>query len=218
MSTVDDLARRGLIENRVAPSGKASGVQSTFRATPTLLGAIPREVVLHAEHVAGELIRLRSDERRWVDYHDTERTRLMRRFLHEQNEALTATLIELDAPGISNDRGILRVNSDVVLFPAMRALYRVFKGNWGHGGRMYGGWWQQVPKQMRAFFQIDGERVIECDYPQLHPRLLYRLAGQPLEGDAYTLPGWDRKLAKKAFNILLNANDYRAAIGAVANL
>ncbi|MGH7072533.1 MAG: hypothetical protein ACREFO_21335, partial [Acetobacteraceae bacterium] len=128
MSTVDDLARRGLIENRVAPSGKASGVQSTFRATPTLLGAIPREVVLHAEHVAGELIRLRSDERRWVDYHDTERTRLMRRFLQEQNEALTTIRIELAVPGISNDRGILRANWDVVLFPAMRALYRVFNG------------------------------------------------------------------------------------------
>lgn len=218
MSSVNELAKLGLIENHIAmwwPGG--TGVQSTFRATPMLLNAVPKEVVSQADYVACELVRLKNSQKRLIDYRDTDRTRQMRRFLVEQNEALGALHIELDAPGVSNDSGILRVGADIALFPAMRSLYRVFNETWGQGGRMYGGWWQQVPKELRPSLLIDRQPVIECDYAQLHPRLLYRLAGQRLVSDAYTLPGWDRKLGKKGFNILLNAESYRSAVGAVAD-
>jgi hypothetical protein len=80
---------------------------------------------------------------------------------------------------------------------------------------MYGGWWQQVPSDDRQHFTIDGGRTCEEDYQQLHPRLLYAMAGRSLDGDAYTLDGWDRKLCKRAFNIVVNAKSYRAARGAL---
>src|SRR5690606_30543983 len=48
-----------------------------------------------------------------------------------------------------------------------------------------------------------------------HPRLLYAMAGHRLDGDAYTLDGWDRKLCKRAFNIVVNAETYHAAKGAL---
>ena len=46
---------------------------------------------------------------------------------------------------------------------------------------------------------------------------MYAQAGKRLDGDAYTLDGWERSLVKKAFNILLNAEHYQAAVRAVAN-
>ncbi|MBD9372313.1 hypothetical protein IB238_06690 [Rhizobium sp. ARZ01] len=57
---------------------------------------------------------------------------------------------------------------------------------------------------------------MELDYQQIHPRLLYGLATRHLEGDAYTLPGWNRAVVKQAFNALLNADGFRAARGAIA--
>ena len=104
-----------------------------------------------------------------------------------------------------------------MLYPAMTTLYRVFNGcSWKLGGRFYGGWWQQARSADRKLLQIDGEPVVEHDYSQLHPRLIYARAEKRLNGDAYTLPGWDRSVAKRAFNILINAPNYQAALGAVA--
>ena len=64
--------------------------------------------------------------------------------------------------------------------------------------------------------RLDGQSTIEEDHAQLHPRLLYTIAGLHLEGDAYTLPGWDRKICKIAFNVLLNANSYHDARAVIA--
>ena len=219
--TVDNLSALGLLANSIAPTGIATGIQSTFRATPLLLTAAPADLATDAEHVAHELIRLRDSEKRLVDYRDTERTDRMRRVLTEQNEGVGGIRIDLDAPGIQAINGAI-VIGDVSLYPAMRTLYRVFNNGdqshgWKFGGRMYGGWWQQIPKALRPSLRIDGEPTAEIDHAQLHPRLLYLLTGKTLEGDAYTLPGWERKLCKVAFNVLLNAETYPAAVGAIAN-
>jgi hypothetical protein len=96
-------------------------------------------------------------------------------------------------------------------------VYRVFNGDLMHGGRLYGGWWQNAPKNIRAMIRLDGQPTIEEDHAQLHPRLLYAIAGLDLEGDAYTLPGWDRGLCKIAFNVLLNANNYQDARAVIAS-
>jgi hypothetical protein len=44
-------------------------------------------------------------------------------------------------------------------------------------------------------------RAIEHDYPQLHPNMLYAEIGARLEGDAYAVDGWPRKLMKVAFKL-----------------
>ena len=75
---------------------------------------------------------------------------------------------------------------------------------------------QFASKADRRRITIDGEPVVELDHTQLHPRLLYARCGQRLEGDAYTLTGWDRHAVKIAFNVLINAGSYREAVGAIA--
>jgi hypothetical protein len=211
---VEALAAMGLlIDHQIAPAGRdGTGRQSTFRPAPELAGVdLPP-----TSYVPGELIRLRDADKQLVDYRETVWTLRERRFLIETNEFIASATIQLDAPHVVRDGMILRCGDDHVLYPAMTALYRVFNVDWAHGGRFYGGWWQQARKADRLCILIDGEPVVEVDYEALHPRLLYALAGRTLDGPAYELPGWERQHAKLAFNVLLNAGRYPDALGSLA--
>jgi hypothetical protein len=215
LAAVGALLKAGhLVDHWIAPAMPGgSGRQSTFRPAPSLA-----EIVLPAvSYRAGELMRLKDENGYLIAYRDTERTRRGRRFLGEMNEAIGSLRIGLNAPHIVHTGGVIRCGDGHVLYPAMRTLYRVFnRGSWNLGGRFYGGWWQQARSEDRQLLQIDGERVVERDFEQLHPRLIHARAGKRLEGDAYTVPGWERQLGKLGFNILLNARGYQQALGAIA--
>ena len=75
------------------------------------------------------------------------------------------------------------------------------------GGRLFGGWWQNMPRRHRAHIRIDGEPVAELDYGQAVPRMACALAGEalPVEADLYDLPGLaeHRAGAKQGVNALL---------------
>ena len=97
------------------------------------------------------------------------------------------------------------------------ALHRVFnRGAFDLGGRFYGAWWQNVTSDERQRISLNGAPCIELDYSQLHPRLLYAIAGKPLTGDAYTIEGWNRPLVKEAMNTLINADDELSAKQSIA--
>lgn len=68
-------------------------------------------------------------------------------------------------------------------------LRRIFaRGSFQHGGRFYGGWWQFIPSEYRSYITINGQPTVEIDYSELHPRLMYLRANQPIpEGDLYDL-------------------------------
>lgn len=58
-----------------------------------------------------------------------------------------------------------------------------------HGGRLFGGFWQNMGRNQRQNLRIDGEAVAELDYGQVFPRLAYALTGAvPPEDDLYLLP------------------------------
>src|SRR5690606_32939140 len=90
-----------------------------------------------------------------------------------------------------------------------RTLYRVFNnGAFDHGGRFYGGWWQQVPSRYRKLITINGFPTAELDYSNMQIAMLYAREGLPLAADAYTLDGFPaekRKLVKQATFKLINA-------------
>lgn len=89
-----------------------------------------------------------------------------------------------------------------------RRLYRSFTmGSFESGGRLFGGFWETLPKSARTKgISVEGEYVVGLDYSQLNPLLAYSLAkAQPSSGDAYTLPGLEnhREGVKKVFNAML---------------
>jgi hypothetical protein len=208
---VDELERLGLIEHDRAPVGRL-GWQSRFRATPALIRAVAIPVVVYDP---GETIRLKDEHDNLRDYRETDVTIRMRRNLVMINEALRAEQI-----GICGVEGPIATIAGRPLSLGQDQLHRVFnRGSFSLGGRMYGPFWQNLPKAVRSDLIISGKGTDEEDYSQLHPRMLYALyaeAGAVLEGDAYELDGWDRPLVKRAFNIAINADTEVAAIRAIA--
>lgn len=85
-------------------------------------------------------------------------------------------------------------------------LVRKFKDDWGKGGRLYGGFWQELSKAERASLRIDGEPVTELDFRSMQPCILYGLKGLSLPFDPYLVPGFnvDREAGKLVYNRLVN--------------
>lgn len=88
------------------------------------------------------------------------------------------------------------------------SLYRSFNGDWTNGGRLYGGWWQTVPKSERRRLTIDSKPTVELDYARMQPSLLYAHRGLTLDHDPYLPPQFSgadvREVGKRIFNRLLN--------------
>jgi hypothetical protein len=106
-----------------------------------------------------------------------------------------------------------------------RHFSRIFTGRMDAGGRYYRGFWQELPKALRAKLLIDGGTVGEYDYTACHLRLAHfamRAAGDldgGTGGDKYTLDGFGpewRPQIKRAVQILLNARTMRGAVAAIA--
>jgi hypothetical protein len=99
-----------------------------------------------------------------------------------------------------------------------RTLYRVFNDpELKTGGRFYGGWWQNIPKAYRSKLLVNGKRMVEFDYSNMHPTILYAWAGVDRPEDCYSgvldsrvveanvSNRTVRSLVKTAFNAMLNS-------------
>jgi hypothetical protein len=194
---VDRLDEFGWIDhNRVLQGNR--GWQSSFMASDALLGLVAGD----ATYTLIEPIRLKDADKHLIGYEDTRRTCAMRKEMGYINEAIAS--VNIDIPG---DRGRYATTCNQhVVYPAKTSLYRVFsRGSFTLHGRLYGGWWQRVPSEDRQFITIDGEAVCEPDYPSLHADLLYAMVGKKMPGDPYDIDGFERKVAKLAFFVVVNA-------------
>jgi hypothetical protein len=219
---VDRLRDGGfLIERRARSSGPrgARGRQSTITARGKLVEIAAEDFT--AEYVPGELIRLKDSDKRLIPYKDDKNTSRFRHEMRITNEALASAKIDLPdamfgSQVIIKDKidGAWRVRLQI---PANTLLYRVFnRGAWNRGGRLYGPWWQKLPKRDRARLLIDGEPTSEIDYSSFHPQIIFAKHGIPFEFDPYDVAGATRDEAKLAILIALNAKSRTTAVGALA--
>lgn len=100
-----------------------------------------------------------------------------------------------------------------------RSMFRVFNDcDLETGGRFYGGWWQNIPKEYRHSILIDGKQTVEVDFSNQHPSILYAWRARDKPNDCYsevliprTLKNGTsaldlRKMVKRAFNAMLNSS------------
>ena len=131
-----------------------------------------------------------------LDYPDTPTTNRFR----DELRAINAWLAEVD---IRFDAAAYRLRVDV----EARQLRRNFTlGRFDRGGRLFGGFWETLPKDVRLNgIHIEGEPVIGLDYAQCVPLLTYYIAEAEPSGDAYTLSGLEkyREGVKRVFNAML---------------
>jgi hypothetical protein len=212
MRFVEREVERGKVENE-SSSPRQRGTQSRMRLLATAAYSF--------EHAGAKLIFsppeiliLRDANKKLINYTDDDETRRIRFNLLAINEALAAAELTYRGRLIRSGDVLVADGEKIVI---RNALHRVFnRGSFDLGGRFYGGWWQNVKSADRQCINVNGGRSIERDHSQLHPRLLYAMAGKAIDGDAYTIEGWNRPLVKEAMNTLINADDERSAMQSIA--
>lgn len=184
----------------------AENRQTTMRAGARLLSRI-RERELGLDDLcldaSEEVIILKRsktdhwDEGERTQYEDDARTTRYRDELKRINEWIEQADIEFDPYGDT------RAQFDT----SARRLRRYFNNSsFEEGGRLFGGFWLHLPKELRRHIHIEGCRAVTLDYSQMAPRILYGLAHVPYpDSDAYTLEGLEdyRPGFKKVFGALL---------------
>lgn len=208
---IDKLVERGiLIEHDRRPPGKR-GVQSSYLPNPMLAAfAMPK-----LNKRRGESLILKNAEGELMAYKDTPQTRDRRYMLDRVNSVLSRTEFRIAGDEAMSDGRWMKID-DILLSTAQTAMHRVYNGGWTLGGRFYGAFWMSMPSEDRRHILIDGHETAEVDYDMLHARIIYAWAKKKLVGDAYEIAGFERKVAKRAFFIIINAPTYLSAKGAVA--
>jgi hypothetical protein len=116
-------------------------------------------------------------------------------------------------------RNDLDPNKQLIDFSRKR-LHRVFLDRrLDRGGRFYGPWYQNIPKEYRQHIMINDAPTMEPDYSALHPTLLYFMIGvDPPEGDLYELKGYSketRNFMKGMFLRMINSATRENAKGSI---
>jgi hypothetical protein len=180
--------------------------RTTVKAGPKLVALIEEHEVALGDfsgHSDQEVIILSRRKRGYgddgerIDYEDTATTNRFRKELNAINERFKSAKITFDPAAFDKPVDV-----------RARQLRRRFTlGRFDRGGRLFGGFWINLPKPVRLQgIRIDGEEVVGLDYSALNPRLAYYLAeAHPPPGDAYTLDGLEqcRDGVKRVFNTML---------------
>ncbi|WP_036501495.1 hypothetical protein [Nitrosococcus oceani] len=222
IQVIDSLERYGYIEHKKGFKDRSTGIgyQSRMRATKKLIKLIEARRVkasMIKEYELEEVILLKDQEGKLVEYEDTTLTMLMRIQLQIINQYLSRSLIDLDI----SDKELEELEQRIAPIDFSRTrLKRIFNnGSFEQGGRFYHGWWQQIPKEYRQYIVINSQVTTELDYSGLHFRMLYATEGLEPPEDPYQvekLAGVDRTMIKKITNILLNAKSLLSAKRAIS--
>jgi hypothetical protein len=137
LNAVADGVSAGLLEeDRASP--RTRGRQSRFRATPRLYALLKRAPIRSHLH---EVIWLRDDQRRLVNYADTALTRRLRKEIEAVNTMMAEIEVNLAGPEVQRI-GSYWMASGTYLLPSEPRVRRVFnRSSFDKGGRLYG-WWQ----------------------------------------------------------------------------
>lgn len=140
---------------------------------------VDQEVIILREKFQDEL---GLTKKALINYDDTDLTNRLREQLTFYNELLRRTFIDIPS---QTEPFITRLvtkgrqsgqEQRISIGPDNKHVHRVFNGNeddnWTKGGRFYGGWWLQIPREMRKEIYINDKPIVEVDYKALHPNLL----------------------------------------------
>lgn len=201
LKVVDYLERQDYIEHHIGVYNNKTrkGRRSRIRATEKLNTILSQNFNLEIGQycwISDEnkgAVELKDQNDTALDYEDTPETLRMKENLRAVNTVLESHAILLH---ISDEdyrtlfKRMQEHTSNAAIDFTRKVLKRVFnKGSWVQGGRFYGAWWMNIPREYRQFIRLNDEPVVECDYSGLHINMLYAIEGLPIPpGDVYHLP------------------------------
>ncbi|KEC72001.1 hypothetical protein RLPCCGM1_c3373 [Rhizobium leguminosarum bv. phaseoli CCGM1] len=131
----------------------------------------------------------RSGHKTPVDYLDCREADAMRAQMAAINSVLNGADIRLDG----------RQTGPIHLVRKFRIDQPEDAHAFDRHGRLYGGFWEDLPKEQRHALTIDGEPVVDLDFVSMFIELAYCRQGlKPPAGDLYAIPGLEdhRKAVK----------------------
>lgn len=182
--------------------GKRGGLRTTIEPTDALRWLLPPAgTSLPLMRLQGaETIILKGSAGRnrpkvLIDYEDSPETRAMRLEMGAINATLNSASITLDGQEQPPVHMTRMFQVEAINSPPTFNLH----------GRLYGGFWEHLPKAKRHLIQIDGQQVAELDFSGMFVQLAYAEAGLPApEDDPYEgMEGLPRDAAKIAMSALL---------------
>jgi len=138
-----------------------------------------------------------------LEYEDNDLTNLYRDEMRLINQWIKMSDLNYIEPFNGKDKH----NYDLDCRLLKRYLTR---GSFKSGGRLFGGFWQQIKKVHRENLLIEGENIVVLDYSQMTPKILYGYCGSvPQMEDCYHIKGYEycRKGIKKVFNAMTFSNE-----------
>ncbi|MCP1169219.1 hypothetical protein [Limimaricola litoreus] len=224
-----EQTRNGVFDRQGRKDGSTRSRLTRYRATDRLIERFTREeqqvlpaiVPPQLPHLPIR-IRLKHEDGRQeiLLAPDSDEVGRMRQHLDRINGVLARNWFDLDIPDAELAELQARLAEDPEgakpLALDRRTLHRVFNDeDLTTGGRFYGGWWQNVPKAYRRHLLVNGKRMVEIDYSNFHPVILYAEEGVVPPDDCYRgiFDGETearhgtalRSTVKAAFNAMLNA-------------
>lgn len=180
----------------------------------------PEIIVLRSKKLEGQKV---GDKE---EYEDTPFTLQARANLEQINQFIEQHLINLEINDDQEKELSSRLRNreedgkDKYLDFSNTRLRRIFNNSsFEQGARLYGGFWQQIPKEYRALITINDKRTIQLDYSGMHFIIMYANKGLPIpKGDPYTMDEYDPSLRsdiKTAFNTIVNCSTVDEAKGAI---
>lgn len=158
----------------------------------------------------------------YIPYSETTFIRKIRENLSAINDQLDKHFIGLYIPDIQLEQLKMKVlkKNQIHMDLSKTLLHRTFsRGSFDLGGRFYGGFWIQLPKQYRPFVRIDHKGTESRDYSATVFSLMYLEKGLNVpEGDAYLFHGADprdREVIKDAAQMLVNNPSRQKALQAI---
>ena len=125
-----------------------------------------------------------------MEYIDTPETIRMRGVLNKYNELLNKSRLDvcsLEEPYFERvEKKTGKEEKFILTYITGRNHFvrRVFNNaSWELGGRFYGGWWQQISKELRPDIMINDKPVVEIDFTAMHIALLQAQVAEKPEPD-----------------------------------
>lgn len=172
-----------LLSGTVSEIGRAKGEETIWLTARMGRDAIGKKLPYHL-----------------LDYVDTPETGSLRREMEEINTFLATQRIELQGQPHAGFRLTRRFLLRDIGDPQTFNLH----------GRLYGGFWESLPKRLRADLRINGEPIADLDFASMFPRLAYaRVGAEPPDGDLYAIPGLEEHRAgvKAGFAAMLSSSN-----------
>jgi hypothetical protein len=195
-------------------SRTGTGRRTRMRATQRLADLFA-SIVMSDYSITGEAVKLKDENKQLIEYEDDYLTNRIRGDLAIINSLISSHWIDIR---ISND-AYRQICAERLIELSRNQLVRIFNNNsFEQGGRFFGAWWIEIPRQLRPYIMIDGVETVELDYSSMHLAMLYSAAGLSLPtGDLYELEGYERKIVKMAFTRSVNCNSRAGTINSILN-